>query len=154
MTTIVLADDHKIVRQGIRVLLESEPDLSVIGEAANGTEAISLVNELKPDILVVDLKMPGLNGIEVTRRVTRACPGTRVVVLSMYDNEAYVVSALEAGARGYVRKEASADDLVCAIHAVVDGKRYLSSPLCEHKLEVYMHKTAGNSDIENFLDKR
>ena len=106
MTTIsiVLADDHHIVRQGLRSLLDSESDFKVVGEASDGLEAIRLCEAEKPDVLVVDMVMKGMNGIEVTRRVSKSCPNTAIVVLSMYDNENYVVEALQSGAKAYVVK--------------------------------------------------
>ena len=141
MTTIVLADDHHVVRQGIRSLLEGEPDLQVIGETADGLEVIQLVETLHPDILVLDLMMRDINGIDVTREVSKRSPSTSVVILSMYGNEAYVLEALRAGAKAYVLKESSADELVRAIHEAVVGHRYLSSPLSERAIEEYIRKT-------------
>ena len=140
MITIVLADDHQIVRQGIRTLLEDEPDLHVIGEAADGIEAARLVKSLQPDILVVDLKMPGLNGIEVTRQAREHSPKTGVVILSMYRSKAYVLEVLNAGAKGYVVKESTSDELVRAIHEADDGHIYLSPPLSEEAIEIYKQK--------------
>lgn len=141
MTTIVLADDHHVVRQGIRSLLEGEPDLQVIGETADGLEVTKLVETLHPDILVLDLMMRDINGIDVTREVSKRSPSTSVVILSMYGNEAYVLEALRAGAKAYVLKESSADELVRAIHEAVVGHRYLSSPLSERAIEEYLRKT-------------
>jgi two-component system response regulator NreC len=139
-TTIVLADDHVVVRQGLRALLESEPDFVVVGEAADGLEVADLVERLKADVLVLDLMLPGLNGLEVTRQVQQRSPQTRVVVLSMYANEAYVLEALRNGAAAYVLKEASAADLVHAIREVMAGRRYLSPPLSESAIELYVQK--------------
>src|SRR5579883_136601 len=107
--TLVLADDHRIVRQGLRALLGMEPDVRLVGEAADGLEAVRLVTRLKPDILVLDLMLPGLSGLEVARRVAEHSPRTRVVVLSMHANEAYVAEALAAGAVAYVLKDSSAE---------------------------------------------
>ena len=100
MTTVVLADDHHVVRQGLRSLLEAEPDFSVVGEAGDGLEAAQLVERLRPDVLVLDLMMPGLNGLEVTRQVGQRSPRTHVVILSMHPNEAYVLETLQAGEIG------------------------------------------------------
>jgi YesN/AraC family two-component response regulator len=111
MITIVLADDHRMVRQGLRGLLEDETDLRVVGEAADGTEAVEVTARLKPDILVTDLKMPGLGGIQVIARVRELSPGTGVVILSMYGIQVYVDAALRAGARGYVVKKSASDGL-------------------------------------------
>ncbi|MDP2931890.1 MAG: response regulator transcription factor [Chloroflexota bacterium] len=141
---IVLADDHKIVRQGVRLLLESEPDFHIVGEAANGADATRLVEQLKPDVLVVDLKMPGLSGIDVAKRVAASSPNTRVIILSMYSSEAYVLAALEAGAKGYVLKESSSNELVQAIRHAISGRRYLSPPLSEQSIKTYQKKTSAN----------
>lgn len=139
-TTIVLADDHGIVRQGLRVLLEAEPDLVVVGEAADGLEAVRLVERLQPAVLVADVMMPGLSGLEVTREVGRRFSHTRVVILSMYANEAYVLEALKNGAAGYVLKDAGAADLVRAIREAAAGGRYLSPPLSERAIEAYVER--------------
>lgn len=141
MTTIVLADDHKIVRQGIKALLETEPDFSLVGEAADGLEAARLVKQLQPDILIVDLTMPGMSGIEVTARVRQDSPQTRVVVLSMHSVEAYVLRSLEAGATSYVVKESGIEHLIQAVRETMAGHRYLSPPLSEEALAAYRAKT-------------
>src|SRR5436190_23150032 len=112
--TLLLADDHQIVRQGLRAILEVEPDLTLVGEAAKGEEAVQLVEKLQPDVLVLDLMLPDLNGLEVTRRVSAKSPRTHIVILSMHANEAYIVEALRAGASAYVLKESSATELVQA----------------------------------------
>jgi two-component system response regulator NreC len=145
MTTIVLADDHHIVRQGLRILLEAEPDFTIVGEAADGREAMALVERLQPDVLLLDLMMPGLNGLEATRQVTRRVPGTRVVILSMYANEAYVLAALRAGALAYVLKEATGDTLVSAIREAMAGRHYLSPPLSENAIAVYTQKAESTA---------
>ena len=129
MIRIVLADDHDIVRKGIRILLEHEPDFLIVAEASDGVGAVKLVESLHPDVLVTDLKMADLNGIEVARLVKEHSPETRVVVLSMYGDNAYVEGALAAGANGYVLKESSVEDLVRAIRDAVSGGRYLSPSL-------------------------
>jgi DNA-binding NarL/FixJ family response regulator len=140
MTTIVLADDHHVVRQGLRSLLEAEPDFSVVGETGDGVEAAQLVERLQPDVLVLDLMMPGLNGLEVTRQVSQRSPRTRVVILSMHADEAHVLEGLRAGAVAYVLKESTSAELVRAIREAVAGRRYLSPPLSERAIEVYMQK--------------
>jgi len=137
---LVLADDHSVVRRGLRALLEAEPSFTVIGEAGDGLEAAELVERLQPDVLVLDLMMPSLNGLEVTRRIKRRSPHTRVVILSMYADEAYVVEALRAGAEAYVLKESTADELVQAIHEAAAGRRYLSSPLSQRAIQSYVEK--------------
>jgi two-component system response regulator NreC len=140
VTTVVLADDHHIVRAGLRAVLAAEPDLQVVGEAADGLEAVHLVERLQPHVLVVDVMMPGLTGLEVTRQVRQRVPRTRVVILSMHANESYVLEALRNGAAGYVLKDAIAGQLVHAVREVVGGRRYLSAPLTERAIAAYVEK--------------
>ncbi len=142
MTTIVLADDHHIVRQGLRALLEGQSDFQLVGEAGDGLEAVQLTERLKPDVLIIDLMMPSLNGLEATRQLNQRSPHTRVVILSMHANEAYVLEALRNGAAGYVLKDSSAADLVHAVREVVAGRRYLSSPLSERAIAAYVQKAS------------
>jgi DNA-binding NarL/FixJ family response regulator len=144
MTTIVLADDHHLVRQGLRALLEAHPGFRVIGEAGDGLEAVQLVERLRPKVLVLDLMMPGLNGLEVTRQAIKRSPRTRVVILSMYSNEAYVVEALRNGAAGYVLKDSSITDLVQAVQEVAAGRRYLSPPLSDRAIEAYQERAKAD----------
>jgi two-component system response regulator NreC len=145
MTTIVLADDHRIVRQGLRALLEAEPDLQLVGETGDGLEAVQLARRLQPDVVVLDLMMPSINGLEATRQISDGCPQTHVIILSMHADEGYVLEALRNGAAGYVLKDSSADDLVRAVREVVAGRRYLSAPLSERAIEVYMQKARETS---------
>jgi DNA-binding NarL/FixJ family response regulator len=137
---LLLADDHQIVRQGLRALLKTVPDFELAGEAADGLEAVRLAERLRPDVLVLDLMMPGLNGIEVARQVTRRVPRTRVVILSMHANEAYAAEALRAGALAYVLKESGAEELVQEIREAAAGRRYLSPAFSEHAVSLYRHK--------------
>jgi DNA-binding NarL/FixJ family response regulator len=139
-TTIVLGDDHKIVLRGLRALLEAEPGFAVIGEASDGLRVLSLVERLKPDVLVLDLMMPGLGGFDVTRRVAKRFPKTRVIILSMYSSEAHVVEALRSGASGYVLKDASAEELMMAIHEAAAGRRYLSAPFSNDRIDSYLKR--------------
>ncbi|MBI2951943.1 response regulator transcription factor [bacterium] len=143
MTTIVLADDHPVVRQGLRDLLEVEPDFRVVGETGDGLEAVRLAEGLRPHVLMLDLMMPGLNGLEVTRQVRGRCPQTQVLILSVHDSEAYVLEALKNGASGYVLKRADAEDLVRAVREVAAGRRYLSPPLSGRVAEVCAQKAGG-----------
>ena len=155
LTTIVLADDHHVVRQGLRALLEAEPGFSVVAEAADGLAAADLVERLKPNVLVLDLMMPRLGGLEVARQVRQRSPQTRVVVLSMHANEAYVLEALRNGVAGYVLKESTAADLVQAVREAVAGRRYLSPPLSERAIELYVQKAQATiPDIYETLTSR
>ncbi len=149
MITIVLVDDHKIVRQGIKSMLEAEDDFDVIGEAADGLEAVRMVKHLQPDILVSDLIMPGLNGIEVIKQLANNSTKTRVVILSVNNNIGYVSAALEAGARSYVLKEEGVDQLEHAIREVVDGRIYLCSSLSSEALKEYRQKVNGTEKNSN-----
>jgi DNA-binding NarL/FixJ family response regulator len=155
MTTIVLADDHHIVRQGLRALLETEPDFAIVGESGDGLETVQLAGRLQPHVLIVDLMMPGLNGLEVTRQVRQRSPQTQIIILSMHSNEAYVLEALRNGAAGYVLKDARADELIQAVRKVMAGQYYLSSPLSERAIEAYAEKARGNTpDLYETLTTR
>ena len=142
MTTIVLADDHSVLRESLRSYLNAEPGLEVVGDTGDGLEVADLVERLRPDVLVADLMMPGLNGLEVTRQVKHRSPDTRVVILSMYADEAYVLEALRNGASGYVLKESPGAELVHAVREAVAGRHYLSQPLSERAIEVYSSRSA------------
>ena len=126
VTRVLLVDDHQIVRDGLRAILEREPDTKVVGEAGNGRDAVAAVPSCVPEIVVMDLGMPDLNGIEATRQIASDHPTVRVIALSTYSNERYVMSVLEAGAKGYVLKAAAHDELLSAIRAVRRGEHYLS----------------------------
>jgi two-component system response regulator NreC len=146
MTTIVLADDHPIVREGLRRLFGAQPEFSIVGEADNGRSALDLVQQLQPDIVVIDLMMPDLNGLEVTRRAVSVSPKTRVVILSMYSDEPHVLEALRAGAMAYILKGASAQTLLYGLSEVLAGRRYLSPPLSDRAVEVYSSQAVAASD--------
>ncbi len=149
--TIVLADDHQVVRQGLRVLLEAELNFRVIGETGNGVEVVRLVERLGPDVLVLDLMMPGLNGLEVTRQIRKRSQKTRVVILSMHKDEAYVIQALKNGAAAYVLKDSSAVDLVKAVQEAAADRHYLSPPLSDPAIQVYMEKaTSAATPIDRY----
>ena len=139
-TTIVLADDHKVVREGLRALLERDEDICIVGEASDGLEAMHLIEQSDPDVLIVDVGMPVMNGIEVTRLVAQRYSRTRVIILSMHANEAYVMRALRDGAMAYVLKESSGTDLATAVREVVAGRHYLSPPLFENAVAAYIQK--------------
>jgi DNA-binding NarL/FixJ family response regulator len=152
--SVLIADDHLVVRRGLRALLESEPGLTVVGEAADGREALELVSRLDPDVLVLDLVMPGMRGLEVLNRLAQREARTRVVVLSMHAGDAYVVEALRAGAIGYVVKDASASELVQAVRAAADNRRFLSSPLSESRLLEYASPAVASADPYDALTAR
>jgi two-component system, NarL family, response regulator NreC len=138
--TIVLADDHTVVHEGLRALLAAESDIAVIGEANDGLEAIRLTEKLQPQVLLVDLGMPNLNGLEVTRQVRKRFPHIKVIVLSMHSNEAYVLEAIRNGASGYVLKGSSVSEVIKAIRKVAAGGRFLSASLSEEALDAYIEK--------------
>ncbi|MCC6189608.1 MAG: response regulator transcription factor [Anaerolineales bacterium] len=142
---IVLADDHPVVRHGVRGLLQAEPEFVVVGEATDGLETVQLVEKLQPEVLVVDLMIPGVNGLEVIRQIRQRLPLIRIVVLSMHANEPYVLEALRNGAAGYVLKDSSAGDLVLAVRQVLAGQRYLSPPLSERAVEAYLQRSRETS---------
>ena len=126
MTRVLLADDHKILRQGLRTLLEQEKDIQIVGEADNGRSSVKLTGELAPDVVIMDVAMPDLNGIDATRRITEAEPRTRVLALSMHSDGRYVKGMLQAGARGYILKDGAAEELTHAIRTVMAGQIYVS----------------------------
>jgi two-component system, NarL family, response regulator NreC len=141
LTTILLADDHTIVRQGLRFLLEARTEFQVVGEAADGLEAVQLVEQLQPDVLIADIMMPRMNGLEVARQVKTIHPHTRVIILSMYDSEAYVAEALQAGVSAFVLKKSTSSDLVQAVHQVLAGERYFSPPLDETAILAFIERS-------------
>ncbi len=138
MITIVVADDHQVMRQGLCALLKMQPDFQVVGEADDGEAAIKLVERFHPDVLVLDMVMPGINGIEATRRVRLLSPSCAIVILSMYGAEGYVREAIQAGAKGYVLKKDSADELASAIREVLAGRHYISPSLTQKAIDSYI----------------
>lgn len=138
MTTIVLADDHRVMRQGLRLLLEEDPGFQIVGEADDGQGALQLVESLRPDVLILDMAMPDMNGASVTREAIRQSPETAVVILSMHGVEGYVRRAMQAGARAYVLKEATSDELVRAVREAIAGRRYLSQALAQRAFESFV----------------
>ena len=129
---ILLADDHKLVRAGLRSLVNAIPDVTVVGEASHGREAVEMATRLKPDIVLMDINMPELNGLSAAEQIARALPRTRVIMLSMLGNEAYIEEALRLGASGYLLKDADAIELALAIRSVADGQTYLSPAVAKH----------------------
>lgn len=128
-TSIVLADDHSLVRDGIRALLESESNLEVIGEASDGKEAIALVNEKTPDVLIIDIRMPIMNGIEAVEKLTSQNSKVKSIILSMHDSEEYILQSVNAGAKGYLLKDTGKTEFIKAIHTVQEGGKYYSGDI-------------------------
>ena len=157
MIRIVLAEDHAVVREGFRAILEAAGDFSIVGETGDGLEAIQLVTSEAPDVLIVDLMMPGLSGLEVIRQVHRRSPETGIVVLSVHDDEAYVLEALRNGASAYVLKRSRASELKKAVREVTQGRRYLGPPLSERAIETYQRALQEEAVLEDpyaFLTNR
>lgn len=154
-TSIVLADDHRIVREGLSVLLKAEPDFDVIGAAGDGLEALEMIKRLQPDVVVLDLMMRGLNGLEVARQISKQMPQTRIVILSMHDDEGFVLEALANGVSAYVLKDAGSSDLIQAVREVAAGHRYLSPPLSDRAIEAYQQvASTGTLDKYDTLTTR
>jgi DNA-binding NarL/FixJ family response regulator len=144
---ILLADDHAVVRQGFKMILSSQSDMEIVGEAGNGREAVELAENLKPDIVVMDVAMPELNGIEATRRLATSVPHARVVALSMHKDNVYVREILRAGARGYLLKDSVAGDLVSAVRAVAQGEGYISPAVSNAVLDDYRKHVTNPIDL-------
>jgi len=153
--TIVLADDHPIVRHGLRMVLEAEGDFTVLGETDDGDKVLETVTRLRPDILILDVMLPGINGLKIVPQVRKIAPKTQTIMLSVYSSEAYIIEALHNGAMGYVLKSASADLLVEAVRTVVSGRRYLSPPFSERAIELYVQRTnTASLDVFDTLTRR
>ena len=152
----MLADDHKLMRSGLRVLLEQQPDLTVVGEASDGRDAVALVASERPDVLVMDIGMPSLNGIEAAAQITQSHPEVSIVMLSMHSDESYVLRALKAGAKGYLLKDSAEADLIRAVHAVAEGKSFFSPAVSKVLLDDYVRKLkrSGTEDPYDLLTPR
>ncbi len=146
---IVLADDHKIFREGIRQLFDLQEDMQLLGEAADGRTAVQLFGDLSPDVVIMDVTMPGLNGIDATRRIIAADPGAKVVALSMHSERRFAIEILKAGAKGYLLKDCAFDELVRAIHAVVAGHIYLCPEMTEGVLGDSLHTLDAGEALES-----
>ena len=144
---ILLADDHAVVRHGFKMILDAQPDMEIVGEAGNGREAIELAERFRPDIIVMDVAMPELNGIEATRRLASSTPHARVLALSMHKDSVYVREILRAGARGYLLKDSVAADLVSAVRAVASGEGYLSPGVSNSILDDYRRHVTNPIDL-------
>lgn len=153
---VVLADDHTLIRAGLRMVVDAQPDLTVVGEAADGRDAVALAQNLKPGVIVMDIGMPSLNGIEACRQVRELAPETQVVMLSMHSDEGYVLRALKAGAKAYLLKDSAEADLARAIRAAAAGKSFFSPAVGKVLLEDYMRKLqrTGAEDSYDLLSAR
>ena len=152
--TVLLADDHTIVRQGIRTMLEEQESVEVVGEATNGNEAVELAKELAPDIIIMDIAMPLLNGLEATSHIKRATPKTKVLVLTMYTNEEYVLRMLKAGANGYLLKQSAMADLLAALDALQKGEAFFSPSISNVVLKDYLRRTDEEKEGLDLLTPR
>ncbi|HEY4360712.1 MAG TPA: response regulator transcription factor [Bryobacteraceae bacterium] len=147
MIKILLADDHALVRQGFRMILEAQSDMEIVGQASNGREAVELGEKLHPDVVIMDVAMPELNGIEATRRLAASAPRTRVLALSMHKDSMYVREILRAGARGYLLKDSGDADLIAAVRAVAKGEGYISPSVSDAVLSDYRRHVTDPLDL-------
>jgi DNA-binding NarL/FixJ family response regulator len=152
--TVFLADDHTIVRDGLRYLLEAHDNIKVIGEASNGRDAVKKVKNLQPNIVIMDIVMADLNGIEATEQICSECPATRVVMLSMQSSSESILRSLKAGASGYLLKESAGRELINAIYTVNSGQRYLSTKVSDQMVGAYLEQTEGIQDPLSVLSQR
>lgn len=143
-TRVLIVDDHVVMAEGLRHLIEAQPDLVVVACVADGREALRKVVDLRPDVVLMDIAMPELNGIEATRLIGQRAPETQVVILSMHSNQEYVLRALQAGARGYLLKKNAADEVLMAIRAVHSGRRFLSRQIAEGVIDDYLRTGTGS----------
>ena len=150
--TVLLADDHRLVREGLQVLLESHADIKVVGHAADGREAIQQASKLCPDVMLLDIAMPGMNGIDVTSQIRSLCPSTRVIILSMHATHEHLDRALQAGAHGYVLKESAGAEVVSAIRSVSQGHHYLSPRLSDLVVKSYV-SGEGHLELDSPLSR-
>jgi DNA-binding NarL/FixJ family response regulator len=154
MTTVVIADDHEIVRRGLRSLLEADGTCRVVADVADGLTAVQTVDKLKPTLLVLDLNMPRMHGLEVLKHVRSSSPNTRVIVLSMHNDEPYVIEALRAGAAAYLLKGSESQEIAQALKEVLAGRRYLSAPLSEWAINALTTRIADATDPLGSLSPR
>jgi len=147
---VLLVDDHGVVRKGLRFVLDQEPGFAVAGEAADGREAVRLARELQPDVVVMDIAMPLLNGIDATAQIVKQRPSTGVLILSMHNDEAYLLRALECGARGFLLKDTAEEDLVRAVRVVAQGKPFFSPAIAQALLEDYMRNLQQRNQQDTF----
>ncbi|NOZ26571.1 MAG: response regulator transcription factor [Chloroflexi bacterium] len=150
---VLLVDDHAILRAGLRALLETYPDIEVVGEASDGTEAVTKVRELHPDVVLMDIAMPGMNGLVATRYILEETPETKILILTQYGNKEYVLPLLQAGASGYVLKQAADTDLISAIRAVQQGQSFLYPPIAKLLLDVYTTQRDATDPYEQLTPR-
>ena len=151
---IIIADDHTVVRKGTRQILEQELDFKVVGEAANGEEAVRLVTQLKPEVAIIDIAMPIMDGIESTKQIKRINPATAVLILSAYDNDEFILALLEAGMAGYLLKDASGQDIIKAIRAILRGESVLHPVIARKVMNRFLPGSEGKKDDTNILTDR
>ena len=153
---VLLADDHQLMRSGLRLMLEREADLIVAGEASDGREAVALAKSLKPEVVVMDIGMPNLNGIEAAHQMTQENPNLAIVIVSMHADESYVLRALKAGSKAYLLKDSAEADLIKAVHAVAGGKSFFSPAVSKMLLDDYVRKLkrSGTEDAYDLLTPR
>lgn len=147
---VLLVDDHTIVRQGLRLLLDTQPDIRIVGETGEGREAIEKARQLMPDVILMDISMPGMNGLEACRRIRECCPGTRILALTMHDNEEYFFQALSAGAAGYILKKADPAELVSAIRVVYQGGAFLYPSVAKSLVADFLRRVDSGEERANF----
>jgi two-component system response regulator NreC len=151
---VLIADDHTIVRSGVRLLLEAEPDIEVVGEALDGQQALTLAETLRPDVILMDIAMPGMDGLEATRKIIALWPDIRVLVLTMHRTDDYFFEMLKAGASGYVLKGAQTDELINAIRVVAQGEVFLYPPVARKLVQDYLNRVAGSAQSSPSLSPR
>ena len=147
---VLVADDHTIVREGVRILLEAQPDIEVVGEAADGQEALARVRELQPDIVLIDIAMPNLNGMEATRAIKRDYPQVQIIALTMYESDEYFFQVLNAGASGYILKKAASADLLAAIRAVYAGEVFLYPSVARRLVSDYLSRVKSGEEKSSY----
>ncbi len=147
---VLVADDHTIVREGVRILLEAQPDIEVVSEAADGEEALARVRELQPDIVLIDIAMPKLNGMEATRAIKRDFPNVQIIVLTMYESDEYFFQVLNAGASGYILKKAASGDLLTAIRAVYAGEVFLYPSVARRLVSDYISRVKSGEEKSSY----
>jgi len=156
MIKVFLADDHAVVRDGMTALLEVEQDISVVGSASNGQQAVQRIKQIQPDIVVMDIAMPELNGIDATRQISKSCPAVKVIMLSMHDSSEHIYQALKAGAKGYLLKESAGKEVATAVREVSSGRRYLSKRIQTMVIEGYISQQGAipeKSPIDKLSDR-